>query len=275
MNAPELAQYIREELRRVCVEVRRDIVLRSMENPGENPEGSLGTIARAFAQAKIFDPRKHREDRAPLPGEIRYEEKRLRNITSTTFGNIYDGLIVQDTLKTLIPQEELSLHRIHIVITNQLLATWDEEDLRYHIRASIYGIPNMISTTGIVEAPARPREFYLLKQGAGPGGWDSAAEAQAAEAFKDRMVLHDDPRLTEVMKGYVMQALFYHLTGDPFCSDVNCRLFNAHWQEELLRAQITSTEELCPGHQAALEELRTSLSLSSALGGERGRVRGT
>lgn len=251
VNAPELARYIREELRTVHVEVRRDIVLRS--------PGSLERIARDFAQAKILDPLKRKENRTPLPAEIAYEENRARNITNTTFGNVYDGLEIQETLKTLIPREELSLRQIHIVTTNQLMATWDEGDMRFHIRTSIYGVPNIISTTGLVEAPAKPREFYLLKQSMGPGRWDGTAVAQAAEAFKDRMIQHDDPRVTEVIKGYAMQAIFSHLTGDPFCSDVNCRLFNAHWQEELLRAQITAPEEFCRQHEEALQVLRQGI----------------
>jgi hypothetical protein len=57
------------------------------------------------------------------------------------------------------------------------------------------------------------------------------------------------------MKGYVMQALFYHLTLDPFCSDKRCRLYNAHWQEEVLEAQL-SQPELCEQHSEMLEKLK-------------------
>ena len=67
---------------------------------------------------------------------------------------------------------------------------------------------------------------------------------------------HDDPRLTEAMKGYVMQALFYHVTGDPFCEDRGCRLYNAHWQEEVIGAQLGGAYQLCPRHQGLLDEMR-------------------
>jgi len=56
--------------------------------------------------------------------------------------------------------------------------------------------------------------------------------------------------------------VFYNLTGAPFCEDVNCRLFNAHWQEEMIKAQITGPYEFCPEHEKALEALRNSISLS-------------
>jgi hypothetical protein len=60
------------------------------------------------------------------------------------------------------------------------------------------------------------------------------------------------------MKGYVMQALFYHLTLDPFCSDKRCRLYNAHWQEEVLEAQLEEPE-FCERHAKMLERFVESL----------------
>jgi hypothetical protein len=73
--------------------------------------------------------------------------------------------------------------------------------------------------------------------------------------FKDRFLAHDDERLTEVMKGYVMQAIFYHLTGNPFCQSRDCRLYNAHWQEEVIQAQLKSGPELCSQHQTVIASL--------------------
>jgi hypothetical protein len=45
-----------------------------------------------------------------------------------------------------------------------------------------------------------------------------------------------------------MQAVFYALTGDPFCDDPCCRLFNAHWQREMLAAQL-SRPDFCRRHE--------------------------
>jgi len=61
-------------------------------------------------------------------------------------------------------------------------------------------------------------------------------------------------RLTEVMKGYVAQALAFHLWGDAFCPDKDCRLFNAHWQEELIFAQLKGSYEFCPKHAELLKK---------------------
>ncbi len=52
-----------------------------------------------------------------------------------------------------------------------------------------------------------------------------------------------------------MQAVFYALTGDPFCEDKVCRLYNAHWQEDLLFAQLGGAYDFCPRHTALLQNL--------------------
>jgi hypothetical protein len=113
---------------------------------------------------------------------------------------------------------------------------------------SVYGFPSLISTTGVVEAPAKPREFYLKKRLGIP------LEVLKSE-FIGRFIDHGDPHLTDVMKGYVMQALFFHMTGDPFCDDPDCRLYNAHWQEELIRAQVDGRYEFCPNHLGILNRI--------------------
>jgi hypothetical protein len=110
--------------------------------------------------------------------------------------------------------------------------------------------PTLISTTGIVEAPAKPREFYLKKQ----FGIDPLL---LKENFKGRFIDYEDTRLIEAMKGYVMQAFFFHLTGNPFCEDPRCRLYNVHWQEEVIRAQIESGYEFCESHNKILKTLIT------------------
>jgi hypothetical protein len=114
----------------------------------------------------------------------------------------------------------------------------------------VYGIPSIISTTGVVEAPAKPREYYLLKQQYGMLGKDPL---ELKDRFKGRFIDYEDERLTEVMRGYAMQAVFYSLIGDPFCEDKGCRLYNAHWQEELIFAQLEGEYEFCPRHTELIE----------------------
>ncbi|MEE9365582.1 MAG: DUF6775 family putative metallopeptidase, partial [Dehalococcoidales bacterium] len=114
--------------------------------------------------------------------------------------------------------------------------------------------PSVISTTGIIEAPAKPREYYLLKQQYERLG---KAPDELKERYRGRFIDYGDERLTEVAKGYAMQAVFYSLVGEPFCEDKGCRLYNAHWQEDLIFAQLESGYEFCPRHAELLGKART------------------
>jgi hypothetical protein len=111
-----------------------------------------------------------------------------------------------------------------------------------------------VSKSGLVEAPAKPREFYAAKRGLRIESADARYES-LKERFAGRFLDFDDSRTTQVAKGYALQAVFYHLTGEPFCDDGDCVLFNAHWQEELLRAQVDSGL-LCARHRKVAEALR-------------------
>jgi len=153
----------------------------------------------------------------------------------------------------IVPRDERLPELVHIFFTNRLFATWDDSNQRYHLRTSVYSIPSVISTTGLVEAPAKPREYYLLKQQYEKLGRDITG---LKDKFKGRCLDYGDSRLTEVAKGYVMQAVFYSLTGEPFCQDKGCRLYNAHWQEELILAQLESGYEFCQRHTELLPRLR-------------------
>jgi hypothetical protein len=120
------------------------------------------------------------------------------------------------------------------------------------LRTSVYGIPSIISTSGLVEAPAKPREYYFLKQQYERLGKDLM---ELKDKFEGSFIDYEDKRLTEIAKGYAMQAVFHSLTGDPFCGDKGCRLYNAHWQEEVISAQLESEYEFCPQHTKILTGL--------------------
>jgi len=243
-----IAKYLEDKLSGVEVEVRGSPFAFW---PEKSPD-----YARKLASIKIQDVSgKITPEREPLYGEISYERKRILEKTRA-FGVIYDGFQLQRVFSELIVPEERSLQIVHILFTNRLFATWEESDKRYHARTSVYGFPSVISTTGLVEAPARPREYYLLKQQYKMLGRDLS---QLKERFKGRFLDYDDERLTEVVKGYAMQTLFYHLVGDPFCPDKGCRLYNAHWQEELLFAQLESGYELCGQHARLLKSLHRKI----------------
>ena len=245
VDIEEITEYLREKLGQIApVKVRG--------NPFDSFPGKNSDYARRLASIKIQDAsRKITLEQEPLYGEIQYEERRILG-KARAFGVLYDGFRLLRVFSELIPREERSLAFVHIFFTNRLFATW-EGDKRYHARTSMYGFPSVISTTGLVEAPAKPREYYRLKQQYEILGKDLL---ELKEKFKGRCIDYDDERLTKVMKGYTMQAVFYSLTGEPFCEDKGCKLYNAHWQEELIFAQLESQYEFCERHTRVLDSLR-------------------
>ena len=160
---------------------------------------------------------------------------------------MYDGFELQKKLRYLNEDMEI----LHIIITNRLTCTFDENDNRYHARAVICANPAIISTTGIIEAPAKPREYYfeamaLKSQGLGI--------ESAKERYKDRFLEYNDKRLTRIVEGYLLQVIFYNITGESFCEDIQCKLNNAHWQKDLLFSQI-EINNLCKKHREILKNL--------------------
>ena len=164
---------------------------------------------------------------------------------------MYDGLEFQKIISSMIPQEELESDKFHLVCTNKLTCTFDLDDYRYHGRAVICSNPSIISTTGMIEAPAKPREFYLkLLSNITQGLNIDTIENQ----FKGRYLEYHDPKIGEIIKGYALQALFYYFTGVSFCQSKECRLFNAHWQADLFHSQI-EFGKLCDNHKQILEKI--------------------
>jgi hypothetical protein len=181
--------------------------------------------------------------------EIDHEKRRIRDPNWRIFGILYEGVWYQKIVSEIIYQGKFDFNRCTILFTNQLFGTWDRGDLRYHARVSLYAFPNLISTTGLVEAPAKPIGFYLKRQ-------TGVSLELLKEEYKGLFLDHGDVRTTEILKGYAMQALFFHLSGEPFCEDPDCRLFNSHWQEEVLHAQLDGRYEFCPKHEEVLKRLR-------------------
>jgi hypothetical protein len=244
----KIANYLKRKLEKAEVIIRDDFIVHHLSSlPSSQKEERVDFLAKKLAGLKIRKVNE-REFLKPLPGEVEYEKRKLHRPELKSFGILYEGFKLAALFSGLIPEGELSSECCHIAFTNQFFGTWDHYNHRYHARVSIYSFPSLISTTGLVEAPAKPKEFYLRRQ-------LGADEAILKEEFKDRFIDYEDPRLTEVMKGYVLQALFFHMTGHPFCKNKNCRLYNAHWQEEMIHAQLETPHELCKKHQTILHSL--------------------
>lgn len=213
----------------------------------------VDALARRLAELKVRDLFHEEQDFQPLLGEVDVERRLLLDPRKRLPGILYDGFRYQALLRSLLPAEERTLRTMHLPLTHRLLATFDPGDRVYHARVIVCGFPSVLSTSGVVEGPAKPKEFYVARRGYSSAGMPPPTEA-LKEEIAGRFIDYDDPRLTEVFKGYALQALVYHLTGDPFCEEPSCRLFNAHWQEEVIAAQLTSGE-LCEAHRAVLADL--------------------
>jgi len=244
LRCDEVASYLRDTVAGIEAASRGDYITHWLAGS----DRQVATLAADIARTKLssFDQRAARD---PLPLEITYELRRLENQDRGPLGIAYHGFEFQALLAELMRGREADA--IHIAFTNRLLATFEPGDRRYHLRTIVCGAPCIISTSGLVEAPARPREFYVARQALGALAAGPAYEA-LKQQFAGRFLDHDDDRLTKVAKGYALQALAYHVTGEPFCDDPRCRLYNAHWQEEMLAAQLAG--EICEWHRKVFAE---------------------
>lgn len=238
ISASEVAAYLRETVRGAEVVVRREF----FEFHKVPPE-----TARAIAALRVKRP-----DRPPegevLGPEVAHEERVLKG-EARPLGLLYDGFRFAEVCRGLIPREEATLDRLHLLLTSRLLGTL-EEDGRYHARVVVLSHPSILSAPGLRAAPAMPKEFYFLRRSPATA---SAPEEVLREQFRGRYL--EEGQFTEAAKGYALQAVFYQRFGEPFCGDRRCRLFNAHWQEEVLEAQIRS-RGLCDRHREMLKESR-------------------
>lgn len=247
-----LTGYLKEHFPDLEVELRKNFFTHSLSeiDPG------LDFLAMRLAEIKVLNPMKEGLNLDPIYGEIDYERRKILNPLSGSSGLFYDGIRLQGILYSLIRKEEKRSNILHIVITDRLIVTWDDYDRRYHLRVGVFGQPSIISTSGIVEAPAKPREFYILKHILGinpPYPLFTKGGQEGDYRNQQRFIDYGDSRTTDVIKGYIAQAIFYHVTGDPFCDDRGCRLFNAHWQEEMIYAQIEAPYEFCERHKEYLK----------------------
>ncbi|NIM04730.1 MAG: hypothetical protein GTO55_02220 [Armatimonadetes bacterium] len=253
LRSEELAEFLKGAFA-APVEVREEFVGRHLGRWGEEERrGWLEELARRFAYLRVRDVNRENSFSDPLPMEVDVERRRLLNENRGSFGMAVDGFQFQACMRELLPVEERGLQHLHIIFTNRLLATWEADDRRYHLRTIILGQPAVISTSGLVEAPAKPREYYLIRQRLPD---DELARVNLLRQFAGRFLEHSDARTNQVVKGYLMQAAFYLLFGERFCKDPDCRLFNAHWQEEMLHAQLRPEAGLCEKHEEMVEELR-------------------
>lgn len=255
MSVEQVAERVRSYLPRIEIGARGEFILHHTASLAEEErERAILDVARGLAGIRLRDPEKECSFSEPSYGEVQYEKRRITDARVKAHGMLYDGFELARVLGRLIPKEERSRRHVHIVLTNQLIGTWGE-DMRYHYRVSVYSVPSLISTTGIVEAPARPREYYLEKQAIAAAGLRDGSLEALKQKYTGQFIDYDDERMTEIIVGYALQAIVYAATGAPFCPEKDCRFHDAHYQADLIRAQLQG-DRFCARHRALLEKLR-------------------
>ncbi|MFB6192100.1 MAG: DUF6775 family putative metallopeptidase [Haloarculaceae archaeon] len=208
------------------------------------------TLAEDFARARVLSPY-DRETGNEMLGIVRYEERALEN-PERAGGVIYDGLAVQSALGERLPDGESGLDHLHVPLLDRVVGTWGEHDGRWHKRVNVLGQPALVSVPGLYEAPAKPEAYYKEQQKhALLSGGPPPREVLESEVEGDFLVA-DDPRTTDALKGYVLQAYHYLETGEAFCEREACRLANPHRQPGVVEAQLRKPE-FCETHAERYE----------------------
>ena len=206
-----------------------------------------------IASSRIFNLKQKFKKHIPSIEEILIESENS-DMSNREEMILYDGIELNKIIAESIPSEEKNQDVLNIIFTNKLTCTFDENDFRYHARAWVGSNPIIISTTGTIEAPAKPKQYYLdlmtnfSKEGIG----------EIKKKYKGQFLEYRDFRMPGIIEGYVLQAIFYYETGDVFCDNKQCRLFNAHWQKDLFISQIDN-KKMCKKHEERMIKIRNKI----------------
>ena len=212
------------------------------EGGGDSEDDPAEALARAFAEARVLSPY-DRETGNTMLGIVRYEERALAH-PERAGGVIYDGLEVQDALRERLASP---LEHLHVPLLDRVIGTWGDHDGRWHKRVNVLGQPAIVSVPGLYEAPAKPEAYYREQQRHALLTGDTPPREVLEEEVEGEFLVADDPRTTDAIGGYVLQAYHYLATGEAFCEDERCQLHNAHRQPGLVRAQLRDPE-FCEEH---------------------------
>ena len=242
INLDKIKEFIFKEFR-IKIEIRDNIFNKLDKNTCEK-----------IASTRIFNLKKSFEKHNPTVNEIliELENKDMSNKEEMT---LYDGIELNEIIKELIPKEENNQNTLNIIFTNKLTCTFDQNDFKYHARTWIGSNPAIISTTGIIEAPAKPKQYYIDII----TNISKESIEEIKKKYKGEFLEYNDPRLSDIVEGVLLQIIFYYETGDVFCEDNQCRLFNAHWQKDLFISQIEN-KKICEKHEKVLSKMKNKIS---------------
>lgn len=209
-------------------------------------------LPELFAEARVTSPYA-RDTGNTMLGTIRYEERALDD-PEREGGVLYDGQQIQRALNTALPTDERGLETLHVPLLDRAIGTWGDHDGRWHKRVTVLGQPALLSVPGLYEAPAKPEEYYKEKQRHSLLSGDVPPREVLENRVEGEFLIENDPRTTDALKGYVLQAYDFLETGEAFCDREVCRLFNAHYHEELVGAQLHEPE-FCGEHERRYGQL--------------------
>jgi len=210
-------------------------------------------ISKKIASTRIYKLKKPFEKHSPSEEDILIE-KENKDMSEKEEMVLYDGFEFHKIVTEFIPAKENTLDTLHIIFTNKLTCTFGTDDFRYHARALIGSNPTIISTTGMVEAPAKSKEYYLDLM----TNFSDEKIREIKTKYKGEFLEYHDSRISEITKGYIIQAIIYYETGEAFCDKKECRLFNAHWQKDLFYSQLEN-QKFCEKHLEIIKKLEINL----------------
>ncbi|WP_135851928.1 DUF7001 family protein [Halorussus salinus] len=246
-DAEEIADWLRERLA-ADVAVRERFLDAHRSDDGGAP--STEELAEQFAEARVSSPYE-RETGNTMLGIRRYEERTLDH-PERAGGVLYDGVGVQRALNAAIPESERPLDHLHVALLDRAIGTWGDHDARWHKRVNLLGQPAIVSVPGLYEAPAKPEQYYEEKQKTALLSGDAPPREVLESEVEGEFLVADDPRTTEALKGYVLQAVHCWRTGEGFCEEEICRLSNPHRQPGVVEAQLRDPE-FCEAHAESYE----------------------
>lgn len=203
------------------------------------------SLAEAFAAARVRSPGERETGNAML-GTVRYEERAIEE-PERAGGVLYDGIALRRAFNDALREDERGLDHAHVVLLDRAIATWGDHDARWHKRVTVPGQPAIVSVPGLYEAPAKPEAYYREKDRRALLSGDVPPREVLENEVEGDFLVDDDPRTTDALKGYALAGVHLLETGEAFCPEAGCRLYDAHRQEDLIEAQLREPA-FCPDH---------------------------
>ena len=159
INIPNLVNFLKQTIP-VEVIVKDNFFKEfSTEQIQKMSESRIFEIQNTFRRHNPSQTDLELEEQFCKNSKIMEETKKPEEADSISEVIMYDGFEIQKIIRDNL--QDFENQTLHVILTNRFTCTYDESDGRYHGRAVICSNPAIISTTGMIEAPAKSSEFYI------------------------------------------------------------------------------------------------------------------